>query len=255
MNYQKTLTEIRSQESVIKNIDQHINFIELKIENLINSIDNKYLSITVEEVLFTLPNKALGSKEFSQKLNTQAQLYQDSQFNKIIRFLTLIEEIENDYNNSYSKIGKSYFIKPIKKDIETLVSKYTLLKNEYNLMNVIVYGIKTDKVLFNKIYNLLEDRGVFMTVYDKANYHNLSSIALDMNKLLEQSYLINENLSSINNEFWENNNKLEDLNQSLEDLNQSFNELDASVKAGNLLSAVQTYQLYKINKNTKRTNK
>ena len=102
--------------------------------------------------------------------------------------------------------------------------------------------------IFNKIYNKLEDRGVFLTTYDKMNIQNLSTIADNMISLVEQSFLMNDNLSSINNELWEANTKLEDMSDSM-------GKLDKSVKAGNLLNAVQTYQLYKINKNTKNTNK
>lgn len=241
MNYQNLLKEIRDQEANISNVEKQIKAIDLKIEDTIKTIDNKLLSISIESVLLSLPSKAVGSITYAQKLNSQTQLYQDTQFNKIIRFLSLIEAIENDYNESYCDIGKSYLTRPNKNNAETLISKYTLLKNEYNLMNVFVDAIKTDKVMFNKIYNLIEDRGVFMSVYDKLNYHNLSSIASNMISLVEQSFLMNENLNSINNELWENNNKLEAMNDSL-------GELDASVKAGNLLSAVQTYQLYKVNK-------
>lgn len=248
MNYQDLLIEIRKQESKISNAEKQIKSIDLKIEDTIKTIDIKLLSISIEGVLLSLPSKAVGSKAYAQKLNSQAQLYQDTQFNKIIRFLSLIEDIENDYNESYYDIGKSYLTRPNKNNAETLISKYTLLKNEYKLMNVFVDAVKTDKVLFNKIYNIIEDRGIFMSVYDKLNYHNLSSIASNMITLVEQSYLMNENLNSINNQLWENNNRLETMNDSL-------GELDASVKAGNFLSAIQTYQLYKINKNTKGLNK
>jgi hypothetical protein len=248
MFYQNLLQEIRILETRISNAENEIKSTDSKIEDTIKTIDNKYLSISIESVLLSLPNKAIGSKIYAQKLNTQAQLYQDSQFNKIIRFLSLVEEIENDYNESYCDIGKSYLTKPDKSNSETLISKYTLLKNEYSLMNVLIDAIKTDKVLFNKVYNILEDRGLFMSIYDKLNYHNLSSIASNMVTLVEQSYLMNENLISINNDLWENNNKLELISDSL-------GEIDASVKASNFLSTVQSYQLYKINKNTKRLNK
>ena len=248
MDYQNILTEIRYHENSISNVTKEIESIDIKINDLIRKIDDKFLSISIEAVLLSLPNKAVGSRNYAKHLNSQSELYQDIQFNKIIRFLSLLEEIEDDYNESYYKVGVTYLINPIKKDAENLTSKYTLLNNEYKLMDVLVNAVKSDKVLFNKIYNLLEDRGIFMTEYDKSNYYNLSTIASNIVTLVDQSFQISQHLSNINYELWETNSKLGDINESL-------GNIDAGVKAGNLLSTVQTYQLYKINKNTKLLNR
>ena len=69
-----------------------------------------------------------------------------------------------------------------------------------------------------------------------------------MNTLVEQSFQMIQRLDTISSELWESNNKLDNINQSLNDIN-------VSVKASNFLLAVQTYQLYKINKNTRGLNK
>jgi|688.fasta_scaffold169567_2 hypothetical protein len=248
MNYNELLIQIKEQGDGILLAENTIKSIEDKIKIKIENINNKFLSISIEDVLLSLPYKTFGSKSFAKKLNDKSKLYQDTQFNKIIRFLTLIEEIENDYNQSYLSLSKLYLTKPVKKQAEDLVSKYALIKNEYNLMNILINAIDSDKVLFNKTYNMLEDRGVFMAVYDKLNHHNLSTIATNMNTLVDQSYTMIESLNIISNELWESNNKLDNLNQSLKDIN-------SSVKTGNFLLAVQTYQLYKINKNTRALNK
>ena len=248
MNFNELLIEIGKQESGISSVENTIKSITEKVQYKIKIVDTKLLSISIEDVLLSLPNKAIGSISYANKLNSQAKLYQDTQFNKIIRFLTLIEDIENDYNQSYLMLSKSYLFKPNKSQAEDLVSKYTLIKNEYNLMNVLINAIDSDKVLFNKTYNMLEDRGVFMAVYDRLNYHNLSSIATNMNTLVEQSFQMIQRLDTISSELWESNNKLDNINQSLNDIN-------VSVKASNFLLSVQTYQLYKINKNTRGLNK
>ena len=244
MKYQDLQAEIRSQEIKISKITEEIKSIDSKTNDIILKINAKYLSISIEEILLSLPNNAIGSERYAQKLNSQSGLYEDFQFNKIIRFLTLIEAIERDYNELYFSIGEKYLTNPNKKDVSDLIEKYSLLKNEYKLMGVLVEAVISDKVLFNKIYNVLEDRGVFMTKYDKYNYENLSSLASNMVTLVEESFQINEHLSNINHELWETNNKLDDINDSL-------GRVDIGVKAGNLLRTVQTYQLYRINKNTK----
>ena len=38
-------------------------------------------------------------------------------------------------------------------------------------------------------------------------------------------------------------------------INHQLQEIDSTIKFGNLLSGIQTYQLYKMNKNTKSLNK
>lgn len=242
------LTEIRELENTINAITRQTEHTDLKINELINKIDQKFLSISIEGVLLSLPNKAIGSKTYAQKLNSQCGIYEDVQFNKIIRFLSLLEEIELDYNNLYFRLGTTYLTKPNKKDAEILASKYTLLCNEYKLMRVLLDAVKLDKVQFHKTYNLLEDRGVFTTEYDRTNYYNLSTIASNIVILVEQNSQINENLSNINHELWEANSKFDNINETLINI-------ESGVNTGNLLSAVQTYQLYKISKKSKRFNR
>jgi hypothetical protein len=108
-------------------------------------------------------------------------------------------------------------------------------------MDVLIDAVISDSVLFNKVYNMLEDRGVFMTAYDKMNFENLSSIASNMVQIVEQNEISNENLSNINRELWETNSRLEYSNEFL-------GSIDAGVKASNILSAIQNYQMYRTRK-------
>lgn len=241
MDYQKLLDDISKNEaSLSKNeasIQKNIN----AITDNVTKINFKFISIAVEKSIAFLPEKANGSVKFSKDLNKLSDKFDENRFNKIVRFLSLLENIEEDYNKSYKSIARNYIKKDQRKEVEILIDKLALLNDEYSLMNFLLTAIDSDKVLYNKIYNKLEDRGVFMTTYDKQNFKNLSEIAYNMRKLVDQGRAMNRSLQMIAYEMYE-------MNSSLSDANEKLNGIHGAVKAGNALKAIQTYQLYKANK-------
>ena len=212
-----------------------------KLNPLVEKINLKYLSAAIEDVLLSLPYKATGSILYSKKLNTQASLYNDHQFNKIIRFLTFIEDSEKVYNTSYKNLSKEYLNQPIKKDAEDLITQHKLIHSEYKLIDILCNGIISDKVNFNKIYNNLEDKGVFLTQYEKINMEYLSSISKNIFIVVSQLNNINSTLNEVADSLWE-------INEEVSSMSYSLKEIDGGVKAGNFINAIQTYQLHKINK-------
>ena len=248
IKYTAVINKINEVNNLIERKKNEIEKSKNKINPLIDRINSKYLSVALEGVLQSLPKKAIGTITFSEKLNKQASLYNDQQFNKIIRFLTFIEDSEKVYINSYISLSKKYISNPNKQNAEELITQHKLIYSEYKLMDVLCNGIQSDKVKFNKIYNTLEDRGIFLTQYEKINMEYLSSIAQNIETAVGQLSQINYSLNEVNDNLWEMNDKFSSMADSLE-------EIDGGVKAGNTLKAVQTYQLYKINKNTKGLNK
>lgn len=241
MSLEKEISEISEN---IKNKSSKLEKLETVINPLINEINSKYLSITIEEVLQNLPSKAIGSKGYIEKLNKQSELYNDVQFNKIIRFLSFIEESEKMYRESYSELSKVYWTKPDKEDAEDLVMQHKLIHSEYKLMEVLCGCIKTDKVMFNKIYNSLEDRGVFLTKYEVMTMDYLSSISENIESVVGYLGEMNDSLATISSSLW-------GIESGIDNMSYKLDEIDGGIKAGNLLKSVQTYELYKINKNTK----
>ena len=237
--------EIEEISKLIVSKEEYINNLSNKVKPVIEEIDSKYLSITIEEVLQNLPSNSIGSKGYIEKLNKQAELYNDVQFNKIIRFVSFIEESEKMYKKSYTELVTLYLSKPKKEDAEDLVTQHKLLYSEYKLMEVLCNCIKTDKVMFNKIYNSLEDRGVFLTKYEVMSMDYLSSIAGNIQDIVGYLSDINDTLSAISSSLWQ-------IEKDTENMSDKLDEIDGGIKAGNLLKSVQTYELYKINKNTKK---
>lgn len=237
--------EIEEISKLIASTEEYINTLSKKVKPVVEEIDSKYLSITIEEVLQNLPSNAIGSKGYIEKLNNQSELYNDVQFNKIIRFVSFIEESEKMYKESYTELASLYWSKPNKEDAEDLVMQHKLLFSEYKLMEVLCNCNKTDKVMFNKIYNSLEDRGIFLTKYEVMSMDYLSSIVEILQDVVGYLSDINDSLATINSSLWQ-------IESSIENMSDKLDEIDGGIKAGNLLKSVQTYELYKINKNTKK---
>ena len=254
INESKVRKQVDLLNQKISTVNKELEKIDEEINGKVAEIDKKYLSIAIDEIILKLPKKANGTSLFSEKLNLKSEKYDSAQFNKITRFLTLIENSELDYNNSYNALTRTYRTSPNKQKIEILINKSKLLLDEYLLMDVLINSVDSDKVMFNKVYNTLEDRGVFLSNYDKLNYENLALIASNSVTLVSQNYIANNRLQSISNGLWELNSNVTELNDGISDVSNSIKSLHGSVKTGNFLNAVQTYQLYKIQKNTKSLN-
>ena len=121
-------------------------------------------------------------------------------------------------------------------------------------MDVLCNGILVDKVMFNKIYNNLEDKGIFLTKYEKINMEYLSSIARNIEQVVDQLNDINDSLIEVNEHLWQINDSIYSINDGISSMSDTLKEIDGGIKAGNFLNAIQTYQLYKINKNRKGLN-
>jgi hypothetical protein len=253
-NFSAKNEELSSIEKELKKKKEEISGLKTKMDVEIEKINKQYLSIAIEDSLKVLPSVAKGSKVFIEKLNKQSDLYDHNHFNKIIRFVTFIEDSESKYNKSYKSLVKDYVSKPKKEDAEDLVKQHQLLHSEYKLLNALCTCVKSDKVMYNKVYNGLEDRGIFLTDYEKLTMEYLASIASDISQVVGYLANINDSLLEINDGIGGINSSLWSIDSNLNDMSFSLQEIDGGIKAGNILKSVQTYQLYKINKNTKSIN-
>jgi len=112
-NISSQLEELRRKiDNTKKQYSDKVSQRKKEITKLINKIDSSFLSISIEKSLMLLPNNALGSKEFASRLNQKSSLYDNVQLNKIIRFLTFIENSEEQYNSFYHSIQKKYLKDP-----------------------------------------------------------------------------------------------------------------------------------------------
>ena len=134
-------------------------------------------------------------------------------------------------------------------------------------------GLVSNKMgLFMKVYIELEGLGIFNTFFEENVMNNLNM----MNKQLEHLNLtlkeVSDGMSKTNNYLKLLNNNMYDLKLSLDETNLNLMDISSSIQDGNsllregnefldginsgvglnnILTGIQTYQMYKINKNTK----
>ena len=211
-----------------------------RIKSLTKKIDQKFLSISIEHSLIALPSRAIGSKAFSLLLNKKSSLYDNTQFNKIVRFLSFIETCENRYNTFYDSIKRSYILKPVESEMRDLITMNRVINYEYSLMKILCVQVDNDKVEFNKIYNAIEDRGLFLTASEKYQNEMLGKISGTLKEISDKIDMTNEALNQISFQLWEIDSS---INSSKDEIIYSLNSLESAVQAGNALSAMQNYQL------------
>jgi len=137
-------------------------------------------------------------------------------------------------------------------------------------------SLQEDKIgTYMDVYVELESLGIFNSFFEKSVLEKLTQLNETVIKIDNRLRLVNSQLSKTNNylsilnkhmynmniqigEISNKLNTLEDISYSIKEGNNLMregNELLKDVRSGirfnNLISSIQTYQLYKINKNTR----
>jgi Mg2+ and Co2+ transporter CorA len=108
--------------------------------------------------------------------------------------------------------------------------------------------INRDMIKFNKIYEVFDGLDVFTSKWENDIKNKLEDINQNLLEVIESihqmSYKITNSLSSINT-------SIGDLSTSI---NKQLSSINSSVDLNTIITGINTYQLYKINKNTKSLN-
>jgi hypothetical protein len=246
LDFSKTL---QKNQSIIAGIDNsHIHkFIKLSnyLKEKHNNIKSLYnsLSSNTKEILVTEEN------------------YLDDE---IIRGIDE-DELQStlillDLADSADEAG--HFEKPflIELNNEDLLYRIELIKNlnnlvySYNLMifhsfNMISSLVSGDLISYYEIYEMFDKLGVYNSNWENEVAQKLKSIGNKLDELFSSINEMEENLvkemKSMNYTMHEGFSKLTST------VNKQLQEIDSTMKWGNLISTIQTFQLYKINKQTK----
>lgn len=155
-------------------------------------------SIKHENALREFPSQAIGSVTLYNKLNENYSFFNESQFNKIIRFVQHIEEKEKEYRKLYVTCTKGYIKTPSHIPFNDLKKEQHELKISYQLLTVLANEINGDVVSFNKVYNKLEDAGMFMTVPEKQNQEYLKQISSKLDNVMHGLKAVFDSLQETN---------------------------------------------------------
>ena len=116
----------------------------------------------------------------------------------------------------------------------------------FNSLNMITSIVNDDMITFFEIYERFDMLNIFDSKHEKDLSNKLTTIGNNIIDLIYTMESIGENIS----------NELSDLKYVTEEstrvLEEQLTSINSSIDTNNLLTTIQTYQMYKVNKNTKR---
>ena len=112
-----------------------------------------------------------------------------------------------------------------------------------------------NRITFYEIYETFDKLNVFSSNHEREVSIKLSSIENKIEDVIQSIHDMEINICNelMNLQFISQgiSDSLEGFSDSLEGLSEGLSEINSSIQTNNILTGIQTYQLYKINKNTK----
>ena len=165
------------------------------------------------------------------------------QFVKVSSYLRTkkgnIQSIFNSIKDTPNQKVLNEYVDILKDEIHT----YNLLL--FNSLNMIVSLVEDDMITFYEIYEMFDNLNMFDSKHEKDVSQRLTNIGDGLENLMCE---IRDMGNQISDSIGELSYVTEESNRQL---TENLSEIDSSVKTNNLLTTIQTYQTYKINKNTK----
>ena len=175
-----------------------------------------------------------------------------------------IIEIDRTYVQQFVKV--SSYLKTKKDNIQSMfnsikdtsnkeeLNEYVgILKNEihsyrlilFNALNMIVSLVEDEMITFYEIHDSFDKLKIFNTNWENEVSQKLTNIGDGLSNLM---YSVEEMGQNISKEIGHLSYVTKESNRML---SNQLQEIDSSLQTNNLLTSIQTYQMYKINKNTK----
>jgi hypothetical protein len=219
-------------ENFVKTLDTLKTKIELQkqINKTENNLNTNFLKLIFESLLSKIPCSLFFSSQISDKLQGHSKLFNSEQLNKLTRFLTHIEKTEIEYNSMYENLEKNYLDEPKKTDIIEIIVLYESLFKFYKIFLMILININENIIVFNKVYNLIEDEGFFMTKTENEKLILLKEISLSLNEIEKNTSNLNKIDSVVKMLNTEKNNiNLSSIEDSLLNIEVSLESIKSDV--------------------------
>lgn len=240
--------------------------IKTTISNFYETGDFSIINRKLDEIKTKLSTeKNSWIMEFDVDGNGEVDLVEGNDFDLLLKkYQKQIIEIDRNYIKQL--VSVSELIKSKKKNIQSIFEKIKLsihrddlsmfigvLKNEIhsyqmillNSLRMITSLIEDDMITFYQIYKVFDKLNIFNSNWENQVSEKLIDIGEELSDLIHSVNKIGTGIIE----------GLNDLNTLTEESNKNvvhhLREIDSSVKFNNLLTGIQTYQMYKINKNTK----
>ena len=195
------------------------NKLSSEITQIEKSIQLKQSIILKESFLNKIPIELNFTRVISSKMRFLQNDFNDTQLNKLTRFLSFLEENEEKYNSLYQEGIITYLSNPYSDIFKQISNKYLSILNYYQIFTLMLNNLNNDKIKFNKLYNIIEDEGVFMTRSEVETLNYFKKITNGISEL-------NQNLIS---EFKKLNEGIDNLNVELKNLDGSLHMIDSTL--------------------------
>ena len=218
---------------------------------------NKFLKFK-SDILLDLDRNQDGEvdlveNDFYKLLNKNQKTIISVDKNYIHQFVKVSNFIKTKKQNTI-KIFQSIRDTSTHEEIEERVS---LLRNQIHSYELLVFHsinmlgalVSEDLITFYEIYEPLDKLGMFNSNWENEVSEKLTNIGHKLDDLMYSIYNMEQNIvNELSNLSYITQESFEDLNRSV---TNQLKEVESSINTNNLLTGIQAYQLYKINKNTK----
>ena len=250
-------------------IRDSIDFI-LNLEDSLKEISNqrkKENEITKEKEEQRLKELQVSQTNVLSELdkdgNGEVDVVEGNDFNTLLKkHQNSIVEIDRNYVQQFVKI--SSYLKTKKGNIQSIfnsikdtpnqevLNRYVeILKDEihtynlilFNSLNMIVSLVEDDMITFYEINEMFDTLNMFDSKHEKDVSQKLTNIGDGLKDLMYEVSRIGD---KITNAIGELNYITEESNKQL---NEQLSEIDSTLKVGNLINTINTYQNYKTKRN------
>jgi hypothetical protein len=224
--------------SMNKNVKELTTNVQNTISNIVNESVLEFESTRVQkntniknQILQKITN--LEFKEEIQSLFiTNQNLFSDDHIQKILKVIGFYDDNLGNYNNIFNKFQENEFVSKFQSEIDQTLELLPFMYNsvliiEQYLSEMISSLINGDKVTYFSIYNVFEENGVFLTKGEKIIIDNTNKIVDQLNKL---------------------NSSMDVLISLTLTISEKLSSVNRKLSINNLLTGINTYQLYSINK-------
>ena len=219
---------------------------EKRLKDL-NKLQNKYI--------LDLANNQNGQvdlidgESFVKILNKNQKIILEVDKNYIQKFVKISMYLKTKKNNTqkiYESISET-------KDEEELNELVNLLKNQIHTYELLVFHsinmisslVDSDLITFYEIYECFDQLGVFNSNWENEVSNKLTNIGDGIRELMYSIYQMETKIvASIYNLTYTTQDSFIELNNSV---NNQLSSINSSIKFNNLLTGIQTYQMYRIN--------
>jgi hypothetical protein len=260
-------------DSEFKFLKEFIDEFSSEINEVLKSIEKKFneeLEKQNQELMLLNHSKTNILKEFDKDGNGIIDVCDGSDdfMSLFKKHQKKIIDLDKEYIQKFVKISnylktKRQNIQEVFKSIKKTKNKSELenqvgiLKNQihsyelllFHSLNMITSVVEEDLIVFYEIYESFDKLNMFTSNWENDVSQKLSNIGEGLNDLMFSIDSMERNIvSGLNELSYVSQMGFSNLNKSV---TRELQSIDSSIKFNNLLTGISTYQLYKINKQTK----